>query len=157
MALTIVQHPDASVGERAGAAAYIAVEGAAHTVAVVGTGVLLWEGGVALVSTLCLDDGCSSEIQWMEQQLNRVGHIMDPKHAWDQLTKMGSDLLTNYKAVQPYIQQAIDSGSGTQISDSTLGPVMEYVATIEGQQVVVRGIQLADGAIQITDAWVKTK
>ncbi len=96
-------------------------------------------------------------IIWLEQQIDRVQHIMRPEHAWDRLVSLSGDLLQSYRAVQPYIRQAITTGIGRQIGVSRLGPVMEYVATIDGQQVVVRAIRLANGAIQITDAWVRTR
>jgi hypothetical protein len=81
---------------------------------------------------------------------------MSLKHAWDRVISLTGDLLKGYHAVQPYIQQAISSG-GTQINTSPIGKVMEYVTTVNGEQIVVRAIELADGAIQITDAWVKTQ
>jgi hypothetical protein len=97
-------------------------------------------------------------ILWLEEQANRVGHIMDSKHAWDRLINPSGNLLDDYRAVQPYIQQAINSGTGTPLpASSPLGTVMQYVATINGQQVVVQAVQLANGTIQVTNAWVQTQ
>ena len=93
-------------------------------------------------------------ILWMEQQINRVQHIMDPKHGWSRLVEPSGDLLEDYRAVQPYLQEAIGT-EGIQINTSPLGPVMEYLATINGEQVVVRAIDLAGEGIQIVDAWVE--
>jgi pectin methylesterase-like acyl-CoA thioesterase len=58
----------------------------------------------------------------------------------------------------PYIQQTIENGTSTQIN-ITLGgqAVMEYMAKINGQIVIVRAVQMGKDLIQITDAWVKTK
>jgi len=76
MALAIVQHPDASLGQKAGAAAYIATEGAAHLALVAGGGMLAWEGGVAVaaaaggteaastaITAACADGDCTNEIR----------------------------------------------------------------------------------------------
>jgi RHS repeat-associated protein len=52
MALTIVQSPNASAGEKALAGGYIAVEGAAHVAVVAGTAVLAWEGAAATAAAL---------------------------------------------------------------------------------------------------------
>jgi len=74
MALTIVQHPEASIEAKAGAVAYIAVEGGAHLALVAGSSVLVWEGGVAvagsvkaattagtLTTAACADGDCTNE------------------------------------------------------------------------------------------------
>ncbi len=79
MALTIVQHPNASFGQKAGAAAYIATEGTAHLALAVGGGILAWEGGAAIIGTVggtkaattagtaatmaCADGDCTNEIR----------------------------------------------------------------------------------------------
>lgn len=63
--------------------------------------------------------------------------------------------MQNYRAIQPYIQEAVNSGTARQINTSSLGKVMEYGLSVNGQQVVVRAIELTNGVIQITDAWVK--
>jgi len=85
-----------------------------------------------------------------------MNSIMSPRHGWDRLIDLSGNLLEDYRAIQPYLQQAISAG-GTQINTSPLGRVMEYVTTINGQQIIVRAIELSNGAIQITDAWVKTR
>ncbi len=70
MALSIVQHPQASLGQKAGAAAYIAAEGGAHATLAIGTGMLAWQGGAALIgsgaattagSVACADYDCTNE------------------------------------------------------------------------------------------------
>jgi hypothetical protein len=47
LALTIVQHPEATGGQKAMAAGYIALEGTAHAAVVVGGAILAWEGAAA--------------------------------------------------------------------------------------------------------------
>jgi len=60
--------------------------------------------------------------------------------------------------LQPYIQQAIDKGTVNQITTTAQrNPVFQYEATINGQVVIVRAVTLANGVIQVTDSWVKTK
>ncbi len=44
-------------------------------------------------------------ILWMEQQVNRVEHIMAPKHAWNRLANLTGSSLDNYRSIQPYIEQ----------------------------------------------------
>jgi hypothetical protein len=76
---------------------------------------------------------------------------MTPQHGWDQLVKLSGDAGRDCQAIQPYLEHVM-STTGTQIDTSPLGPVIEYVATINGQEVVVRVIQLANNALQISDA-----
>jgi RHS repeat-associated protein len=77
MALTIVQHPEASVGEKILAGGYIATEAIAHGALAVGTGILGWEavgavagaaaGGEAIATAgtattaACADGDCTNE------------------------------------------------------------------------------------------------
>jgi hypothetical protein len=70
---------------------------------------------------------------------------------------LSGNLLQDYRVIQPYLTQVI-STQGKQIATTPEGhAVMEFVATINGQQVVVRAVQLANNVLQITDAWVKTR
>jgi len=97
------------------------------------------------------------KIDWLEQNLNRVSHIMQPKHAWSQLVKLTGDLQQDYKAIQPYLLQAM-SGKGEQIGTTQQGQaVMQYITTINGQRVLVNAIQIAQDALQVSNAWVITK
>jgi len=43
-----------------------------------------------------------------------------------------------------------------QINGGPLGPVMGYRSTVSGEVIVMRAINLANSAIQIHDAWVRT-
>lgn len=81
---------------------------------------------------------------------------MAQQHGWDRLLNLSGDVVRDYRAIQPYLEQVM-STQGTQVSTSPLGPVMEYVATINGREIVVRAIQLANNALQISDAWVRTR
>jgi len=157
MALTIVQHPDASVGERAGAAAYIAVEGAAHTVAVVGTGVLLWEGGVAVVaagkqvlttvaSILCMNDGnCTNEIKDGAQVVQNTacgGDCSDEATSASNAIKgllqkslasgnwETSDTINTGAGQVQVAGQASVNGSALHISDAMIYPVGQGVESV---------------------------
>ena len=95
-------------------------------------------------------------IHWLEQNTNRVQHILASKHAWDRLGNLSGNLVQDYRLIQPFIQQTINSGVGRQIDVTPKGPLLEFMATINGQQVVVRVIQLANNAFEISNAWVKT-
>ncbi len=83
MALTIVQHPNASDVEKAFAGWYIATEGTAHVAVAVGTGVIAWEAivptlaaggtGAAVAEGACADGDCSNEAMSVAQQLGKIG------------------------------------------------------------------------------------
>ncbi len=64
MALTIVQHPNASAVEKAFAGWYIATEGTAHVSLVVGSSVLAWQAiapAAAVGEAACADGDCANE------------------------------------------------------------------------------------------------
>ena len=63
---------------------------------------------------------------------------------------LSGNLSADYQAIQPYIQQVVNTGQKTSLG----GNVVQYVATISGQQIVVRGIELENNVFQISDAWV---
>jgi RHS repeat-associated protein len=79
VAATIVQHPDASFGQKAGAAAYLAVTGFGVGCLVVGGAILVWEAGAAVASSVagtqaattagtaataaCADGDCTNEVR----------------------------------------------------------------------------------------------
>ena len=91
-------------------------------------------------------------IFWLENQLPRVQHIMAQKHAWDKLVNLSGNLQQDYQAVQPYLSQIVQTGERTIME----GGGVQYRAFINGQEVIVRGMELANGAFQIADAFVKT-
>jgi hypothetical protein len=97
-------------------------------------------------------------ILWLEEQLPRVEHIMAPKHAWDRLINLSGNALQDYRAIQPYIQQAINVGTMNQIGVNKQGQaIVELVATINGQQILVQAVQIAANVFKIGDAWVITR
>ncbi len=185
MALTIVKSDEATLGQKAIAGGYVALEGAAHAALVVGSiacasnplacvggaQTALGIGGTATgaAEAACADGDCTNEassftvtgrtvIDFVSNQINKVSHIMQPKHAWDRLTTLTGDISKDYQAVQPYVQQAIDKGVSSQIATTPQGyPVFQYNFTINGQVVIVNAITMTNNVIQITDAWVKTE
>jgi RHS repeat-associated protein len=133
------------------------------------------EGRAATVTAACADGNCTNEVQsvtpslqkvaatvqsagntinWLEGQIRRVEHILAPKHEWGRLTNLTGNLSDDYRAVQPFIQQAVDSGTKSVINQSPVGALVEFNHIINNQQVVVRAVQTAQNAFQITDAWV---
>jgi RHS repeat-associated protein len=117
---------------------------------------------VGLITPLCMDGDCTNEvnsgIDFLSNQINKVRHIMDPKHAWGSLVNLTGNLSKDYEAIQPYIQQVIQNGASSQINTTPEGnPVIQYVATINNMEVFVTVVRLANGVIQVTDAWVKTE
>jgi len=97
-------------------------------------------------------------ILWLEEQLPKVEHIMAQKHAWDRLINLSGNALQDYRAIQPYIQQAINVGTMNQIGVNKQGQaIVEFVATINGQQILVQAVQIAANVFKIGDAWVITR
>jgi hypothetical protein len=92
-------------------------------------------------------------ILWLEEQLPRVEHIMAPKHAWDRLINLSGNVLQDYRAIQPILRQVIETG--VRIPDPN-GMFVEYRALIQGQDVVVRVRELANGALEISNAFIQT-
>ena len=181
MAIQIITHPQETLSQQDGARAYVLAvayttgEFVAHGTAIVYGGAAACgyasaacykalTSGSGIVGLLCRDGDCTNEIQagqrtidFVSNQINRINHIMDSKHAWGRLINLSGDISKDYKAIQPIIQQAVNSGNSTLINMTPQGDaVMEYIATINGLTVVVRAVQLSNGIIQITDAWVKT-
>jgi hypothetical protein len=92
-------------------------------------------------------------ILWLEEQLPRVEHIMAPKHAWDRLIPLSGNALQDYRAIQPILRQFIETG--VRIPDPK-GMFVEYRAIIQGQEIVVRVRELANGALEISNAFIQT-
>jgi hypothetical protein len=90
-------------------------------------------------------------ILWLEEQLPRVEHIMAPKHAWDRLIHLSGNALQDYRAIQPILRQVIETGV------RKVEPhYIEYRAIIQGQEIVVRVRELANGALEISNAFIQT-
>ena len=118
MALAIVQHPNASLGQKAGAAAYIATEGTAHLALAAGGGMLAWEGGAAVVSAVggteaastagtaltaaCADGDCTNEIRAVSNVLCADG---------DCTNEISTLTQADLSAVQQFAQEAVEVNS----------------------------------------------
>jgi len=66
-------------------------------------------------------------------------------------------MLQDYRAIQPYIEQVIRSGT-VEVADTTPKGrfVVKFTATVKGEQVVVKGV-LENNVFKISDAWVQTR
>jgi len=144
-----------------GGAAVLGLAGVAETGAsLVGTGVKKAAEGIGAL--LCGDGDCGNEaragIDWLENNMSKVKHIMKGKHAWDLLvTDLGDDVLENYRKVQPYLEQTLNADpAGTLVRMTKLGPSMMHTALIEGQTVMGQFVHLSHNAFKIVDGWVKT-
>jgi hypothetical protein len=138
--------PD-SVGVDAFVAGGLVAVGAAPTALAAGAEVV--DTIAAAASTYCaLSDACRNLLQWFNGTAAESA-------AQDNLP---GDTSVDYTTIQPYIKQAIDNGTSRVLNVNADGdPILEYVATINGQQVVVHGIELANGIFRMSDAWIKTK
>jgi hypothetical protein len=94
-------------------------------------------------------------IEWLEGQAGKVEHIMQSRHAWEGIVQLSGDAIADYRAVQPYIQQAVNLGQAEEIAVSRIGRVIQYTLEVHGQQIIVRGVQLANNVFRIADAWVR--
>jgi len=94
-------------------------------------------------------------ILWLEEKLDRVAHILAPKHAWDRLIPLSGNILQDYRAIQPYIEYVIQTGQSKEIGMTKMGPLVEFVGIVRGHEVVVRVIQVAEGVFQISNAFVR--
>ncbi|WP_448590917.1 hypothetical protein [Thermoflexus hugenholtzii] len=99
----------------------------------------------------------SRAVLWLEEQLPRVEHIMAQKHAWDRLINLSGDALQDYRAIQPFLQQVIESVSKPEVigMPSQGQRILEFVGKIKGETVVVRVIELSENLYQISNACVK--
>ncbi len=101
--------------------------------------------------------GGAVSIDWLEHDPNRVHHIMAAKHAWNRIVRLSGDMLQDYRAVQPYIEQVIRSGT-VEVADTTpKGPLVKFTATVKGEQAVVTVIQIGNNVFEISNAWVQTR
>jgi hypothetical protein len=95
-------------------------------------------------------------IRWLEEQMNRVQHIMAPKHLWDRLVTLTGDKLHDYRLIQPFIERAIRYGQASDIGRTREGNVVrQFVHTVNGEEVWVMVVELARDTYQIINAWVK--
>ncbi len=69
---------------------------------------------------------------------------------------LSGDELQDYRAIQPYLEQVIRSGT-VEVADTTpKGPLVKFTATVKGEQVVVYVIQRGNTVFKISNAWVQT-
>jgi RHS repeat-associated protein len=180
----IFWNPNAYWWERGEALAYVTVWTGGHVCAIVGAGILTVEAGTALSSGAALarlsaaveaapavlrwiqqalgstapnlPGPAQRTIDWLEDQPLRVSHIMAEEHAWERLGNLSGDMLQDYRAIQPYLAQVM-STTGRHFTTTDQGEqVLQFVATIKGEQVLVRATQLANDVLRITNAWVVT-
>ncbi len=105
--------------------------------------------------------GTPQTLNFLENELLRVSHIMRPDHAWNRLVQLTGNPLQDYKTIQPIIRDVINTGYRvTELKDPILtrvGPEIEYIKQVNGQTVVVSVIQESSGVLRMINAWVVTK
>ena len=82
---------------------------------------------------------------------------MAQKHGWGRLVELSGDMQKDYQAIQPYLQEVVTSGTRAAIkgAQSAIGTVVEYSKTINGNEVIDRGIEMANQVFRMGDAWIK--
>jgi RHS repeat-associated protein len=144
MALTIVQHPQATWEQKLLAGGYIAVEGAAHGALLVGLGMLAWEGGSALlaggsaaggvVQAACADADCTNEVRAAAQVTQRVWE-MNPLQRGQMLHRIfGQNLPDRFPVVDRMVWE-----EGRMISIKTLDLGAKSYQNLARLQQVVQG------------------
>ena len=128
--------------------------------------------GTAVIKAACDDGDCTNEVkaavnagsrvgqttfEWLANDPNRVEHIVAQKHGWGRLVELSGDMQKDYQAIQPYLQEVVTSGTRAVIkgAQSAIGTVVEYSKTINGNEVIVRGIEMANQVFRMGDAWIK--
>jgi len=144
MALTIVQHPQATWEQKLLAGGYIAVEGAAHGALLVGLGMLAWEGASTLlagggaagsaVQAACADADCINEVQAVVQAGQRVW-AMNPLERGRALHQLlGQNLPDRFPVVDRMVWE-----EGRVISVKTLDLGAKSYQNLARLQQVVQG------------------
>jgi RHS repeat-associated protein len=133
--------------------------GAQWAVGAWGTRVAMTAGAATSATGMALRSPAGARtILWLEEEFTRVEHIMAPKHAWDRLINLSGNVLQDYRAIQPFLQQIIESGSKPEVIGMTRQGqrILQFVGKIKGETVVVRVIELSENLYQISNAFVKT-
>jgi len=133
--------------------------GAQWAVGAWGTRVAMTAGAATSATGMALRSPAGARtILWLEEEFTRVEHIMAPKHAWDRLINLSGNALQDYRAIQPFLQQIIESGSKPEVIGMTRQGqrILQFVGKIKGETVVVRVIELSENLYQISNAFVKT-
>lgn len=141
MALTIVQHPEASTEAKAGAVAYIAVEGGAHLALVAGSSILAWEGGVAVAGSVkaattagtittaaCADLDCTNEANAVAQTVQNVWRLnpFERGVAIENFLGRSSNLPQNFPVIDRF-----ENGLATSIKSLDLSaPAYQNITTL---------------------------
>lgn len=109
-------------------------------------------GSSAVAASSAAVPAGSVSINFLANNAQRVQHIMQAKHAWDKLVTLTGNIAKDYEAIQPIIRRVIETGEKT-IRDG----FVEYRTVINGQEIVVRGRELAEKAFEISNAFVQGK
>jgi len=106
-------------------------------------------------------------VDFLEEDVDRRSHTMAGKHAWDRFVVLVVDEAANYKLVQPFLQQTVDTGTGKNLGrPNVVGQPMEFTKLFPGAQtktgnpetIAVKGIKLAgQDVFKVGDAWVVTR
>jgi RHS repeat-associated protein len=144
MALTIVQHPQATWDQKLLAGGYIAVVGAAHGALLVGLGMLAWEGGSALlaggsaaggaVQAACADADCTNEVRAAAEVARRVWDLPPLERGRVLHQLLGQNLPDRFPVVDRMVWE-----EGRVISIKTLDLGARTYQNLERLQRVVQG------------------
>ncbi|MEM7538996.1 MAG: polymorphic toxin type 35 domain-containing protein, partial [Chloroflexota bacterium] len=99
-----------------------------------------------------------NKIDFLQNDLNKVHHIMQSKHEWGRLVELTGDQAKDYKNIQRFLQDAIDAGTSQKINQTKTGQsVLKFTRTISDETVEVIAVKTGTNEFKISDAWVKTR
>jgi len=173
MALTIVQHPQATWEQKLLAGGYIALEGAAHGALLAGLGVLAGEGASALlagggaagsaVQAACADADCINEVQAVVQAGQRVWAMspLERGRALHQL--LGQNLPDRFPVVDRMVWEegrvisikTLDLGAKSYQNLARLQQVVQgYIQKLAEFQGAKYGVEINPADIKVRELWL---
>ena len=174
MALTIVQHPQATWEQKLLAGGYIAVVGAAHGALLVGLGMLAWEGGSALlaggsaaggaVQAACADADCTNEVRAAAEVARQVWDLPPLERGRVLHQLLGQNLPDRFPVVDQMVWEegrvisikSLDLGARTYQNLERLQRVVQgYIqklAEFQGERFA--GIRIRPEDIKIKELWL---
>ena len=100
-------------------------------------------------------------VNWLIYNGNKMWKVVRPEHHWAKIANLPlpnikNNVITNYRAILPHLQNIITSSGPTRIEPlANGGRLLIWEVTYLGQQVVVKIFENAQGIRTISNAWVK--
>jgi hypothetical protein len=143
MALTIVQSPNASGGEKALAGGYVLAEGAAHVALAAGTAglacvaagpgcVAAVEGALGIGAAACADGDCGNEIQLSQQLGQNVWQMGLQTRGLAIENALGGNLPAGFKTIDRFTNGIATSIKSIDLTAKTYQNTSQLWSTVSG-------------------------